>query len=263
MHCTLKSETCKISFYLYNFFLLNIYRIIVCGSKEHLHFFICVQFYFILPILIAYYYIFPLMFKHFYDNHIYFLLILWIFSVILHLICFFKDPGIIPKNIKEINLSKLRRGVDVYESKSLTQDKGDNNNKVYLSNSRLELSTEDISGIKNYNNSYIDLNSNLDNYNENYSNDINTINKHNHNHNQDFSNSYNMNSCNSHNHSHGNNTMKSDFINNKKQDLSKINIKEMIPHIFTERYCDTCKITRPPGASHCRFCDNCIEGFDQ
>jgi len=28
------------------------------------------------------------------------------------------------------------------------------------------------------------------------------------------------------------------------------------------RYCNTCKIWRPPRAHHCRFCDNCIDGFD-
>ena len=34
------------------------------------------------------------------------------------------------------------------------------------------------------------------------------------------------------------------------------------PRIFTERECETCKIIRPPGASHCISCDNCVLDYD-
>ena len=37
---------------------------------------------------------------------------------------------------------------------------------------------------------------------------------------------------------------------------------EVIPKIFRERICVTCNIIRPPGTSHCRECDNCVQNFD-
>ena len=35
-----------------------------------------------------------------------------------------------------------------------------------------------------------------------------------------------------------------------------------IPRIYTERKCPTCNIIRPPGASHCGECNNCVLDFD-
>ena len=50
--------------------------------------------------------------------------------------------------------------------------------------------------------------------------------------------------------------------------LSKLpdpNIEEpsAILRIYTYRWCNTCYIWRPPKASHCSSCDNCVEEFDQ
>ena len=44
--------------------------------------------------------------------------------------------------------------------------------------------------------------------------------------------------------------------------MSGNDTKEMKPRIFTERECTTCHIMRPPGASHCGTCDNCVLNFD-
>ena len=32
--------------------------------------------------------------------------------------------------------------------------------------------------------------------------------------------------------------------------------------LHTERWCPTCKLLKPPMASHCSTCDNCVRGFD-
>ena len=57
--------------------------------------------------------------------------------------------------------------------------------------------------------------------------------------------------------------------NNENNNSNKIDIntneeknKNTLPRIFLERECPTCKIVRPPGASHCRICDNCVKDFD-
>ncbi|KAM3129167.1 hypothetical protein pb186bvf_018722 [Paramecium bursaria] len=34
------------------------------------------------------------------------------------------------------------------------------------------------------------------------------------------------------------------------------------PRYYSQRYCRTCKIIRPPKSSHCSNCQHCVEGFD-
>jgi palmitoyltransferase ZDHHC9/14/18 len=47
------------------------------------------------------------------------------------------------------------------------------------------------------------------------------------------------------------------------QSTKKIKENEFVPSIFKEKICETCNIIRPPAASHCRVCDNCVKNFDQ
>jgi palmitoyltransferase ZDHHC9/14/18 len=46
---------------------------------------------------------------------------------------------------------------------------------------------------------------------------------------------------------------------NEKENDEK---KKVTPRIYTQRKCPTCNIIRPPGASHCGECNNCVLNFD-
>ena len=50
---------------------------------------------------------------------------------------------------------------------------------------------------------------------------------------------------------------------NNKDNVEESDLnKKQLPSIFQERKCETCHIIKPPKTSHCRFCDNCIQGLD-
>ena len=59
-----------------------------------------------------------------------------------------------------------------------------------------------------------------------------------------------------------NDKVKDNIQENEKENNNKEDEGNIIPKIFKERECITCNIIRPPGASHCRICDNCIQDFD-
>jgi len=40
------------------------------------------------------------------------------------------------------------------------------------------------------------------------------------------------------------------------------NLMDLDVGFYKQRYCSTCKIMRPPKASHCWHCDQCVKGFD-
>lgn len=48
---------------------------------------------------------------------------------------------------------------------------------------------------------------------------------------------------------------------NSNQERTK-NVQKKGGNIYEARYCVTCKIMRPPLASHCGECDNCVVHFD-
>eukprot|EP01016_Furgasonia_blochmanni_P029714 TRINITY_DN3113_c0_g1_i3.p1 TRINITY_DN3113_c0_g1~~TRINITY_DN3113_c0_g1_i3.p1 ORF type:complete len:410 (-),score=47.64 TRINITY_DN3113_c0_g1_i3:382-1482(-) len=51
-------------------------------------------------------------------------------------------------------------------------------------------------------------------------------------------------------------------VEKAKSDAQTKNYREFDLDIYKERYCTTCKIMRPPRASHCDYCDNCVMNFD-
>ena len=189
-------------------------------------------------------------------------IILYILLIYNYLKSFFTEPGIIPRNYYKYILNKEKRdntidsednlfkiidnrsrstiALDMNETgfNNLEQTNEKDENKIFPdfilaeSNEDLKANNENIKNSINegYNNEII---------NENEKKDVYIYNK-----------KYKINE--------NNNNKSGNIIKHLKEN----NNNEYIPHIFTNRPCNTCNIIRPPKTSHCVICDDCIMEMD-
>ena len=167
----------------------------------------------------------------------------YFFTMFFMIGSFLIEPGIIPRRCPEFSESLDTKGeekdnqIDIHVKNEIPDNNKEEENITYKIKEKNDNNHENKENDK-------DDNKNNDNSTENDNNKEIVKDKDN--------NNIENNEENQNNESKGSND------SNENNETNE----EIVPRIFRQRKCTTCHIFRPPGASHCRICDNCVKGFD-